>query len=211
MKKIILWIFIIIILVMGIVYSLSVAKNKDNTIQDLKNQLYDMTEKFNLLNDEKKSLENKVSELEDSLEEQKKKSETVTSRSSGSSRTSKNTTSNSTSWSDLELLARIINAEAGGCTDEHQLLVGNVVLNRVADSRFPDSIYEVIYQKGQYSPTWNGAINKTPTQQAYKNAQRLLDGERFCPSNVVFQANFKQGKGVYKTISTSYSTTYFCY
>ena len=118
---------------------------------------------------------------------------------------------NSNSWNDLELLARIINAEAGGCTDEHQLLVGNVVLNRVASSSFPNTIYGVIYQKGQYSPTWNGAINKTPSEQAYKNAQRLLNGERFCPENVVFQANFKQGSGVYKAISTSYSTTYFCY
>lgn len=193
MKKIILWITIIIIFVVGIVYSLSVAKKKDNAIQDLQNQLYNMTEKFNALSDEKKSLETTISELEEDLKEQKKKAETVTSRSSSSSRTAKNTTSNSSSWSDLELLARIINAEAGGCTDEHQLLVGNVVLNRVADSRFPDTIYDVIYQKGQYSPTWNGAINKTPSKQAYKNAQRLLDGERFCPSNVVFQANFKQG------------------
>ena len=49
------------------------------------------------------------------------------------------------------------------------------------------------------------------TEQAYKNAQRLLNGERFCPENVVFQANFKQGSGVYKAISTSYSTTYFSY
>lgn len=192
MKKIILWIFIVIIFVTGIVCSLSVTKQKNNIIQDLQNQLYDMTEKFNSLDNEKKSLENKVSELEDNLEEQKKKVETITSRSSSNSRTT-NTTSNSNSWNDLELLARIINAEAGGCTDEHQLLVGNVVLNRVADSRFPNTIYSVIYQKGQYSPTWNGAINKTPSQQAYKNAQRLLSGERFCPSNVVFQANFKQG------------------
>lgn len=188
MKKIISWIFIIIILVASIVYSLFVTKKKDNIIQDLQNQLYDMTEKFNSLDDEKKSLENKVLELEENLEKQK----IVTSRSSTSSRTT-NSNSDSSSWSDLELLARIINAEAGGCTDEHQLLVGNVVLNRVADSRFPNTIYGVIYQKGQYSPTWNGAINKIPSQQAYINAQRLLDGERFCPSNVVFQANFKQG------------------
>ena len=188
MKKIISWIFIIIILVASIVYSLFVTKKKDNIIQDLQNQLYDMTEKFNSLDNEKKSLENKVLELEENLEKQK----IVTSRSSTSSRTT-NSNSDSSSWSDLELLARIINAEAGGCTDEHQLLVGNVVLNRVADSRFPNTIYGVIYQKGQYSPTWNGAINKIPSQQAYINAQRLLDGERFCPSNVVFQANFKQG------------------
>ena len=53
MKKIILWIFIII-LVVGIVYALSVTKKKDNIIQDLQNQLYNITEKCNLLDSEKK-------------------------------------------------------------------------------------------------------------------------------------------------------------
>ena len=207
MKKKITWIIsFAIMLVICIVITLFIAKNKDKKIQELQLELHNMTEQFNLLDSEKKTLESKVNELEEGLKEQKSK---VTSRSSTTRTT--NSSSNSSSWSDLELLARIINAEAGGCTDEHQLLVGNVVLNRVADSRFPNTIYGVIYQKGQYSPTWNGAINKTPTEQAYKNAQRLLDGERFCPNNVIFQANFKQGSGVYKAISTSYSVTYFCY
>lgn len=208
MKKTALIIGIILVLIVSVtMVSLSIKK-RDNQIIELKNQLFNMAESFNSLDAEKKSLESKVSKLEDELKEQKNKVTKVTSRSS-ESRVSNS--GNSNSWNDLELLARIINAEAGGCTDEHQLLVGNVVLNRVASSSFPNTIYGVIYQKGQYSPTWNGAINKTPSEQAYKNAQRLLNGERFCPKNVVFQANFKQGSGVYKAISTSYSTTYFCY
>ncbi len=116
---------------------------------------------------------------------------------------------------ELDLLARIINAEAGVMSDEAQQLVGNVVLNRVEDARFPDTIKDVIYQKGQYSPTWNGAIKKEPTERAINNAKRLLDGERFCDKNVVWQAEFKQGKGVYKktaeTVNGYTYTMYFCY
>lgn len=116
---------------------------------------------------------------------------------------------------ELDLLARIINAEAGIMSDEAQQLTGNVVLNRVDDARFPNTIKEVIYQKGQYAPTWNGAIKKEPTQRAISNAKRLLEGERFCDGTVVWQAEFKQGKGVYKKITETINgytyTMYFCY
>ena len=110
-------------------------------------------------------------------------------------------------WNDEELLARIIFAEAGGSTEEDMLLVGNVVLNRVASNRFPNTIKEVIYAPGQYAPTWNGAIHKTPSQEAGDCAEKLLNGERFCPENVVFQAQFKQGSGVWKQVNSHY----YCY
>lgn len=53
---------------------------------------------------------------------------------------------------DLDLLARIINAEAGcdWIPDWVQRMVGSVVLNRVNSEHFPNSIREVIYQPGQY-------------------------------------------------------------
>ncbi|MGI5972120.1 MAG: cell wall hydrolase, partial [Oscillospiraceae bacterium] len=87
----------------------------------------------------------------------------------------------------------------------------NVVLNRVASDRFPDTIYDVVHQPGQYS--WLGHTSLVPTERAYKNAKRLLSGERFCPPNVLFQAQFRQGSGVYASIydSTLCTTTFFCY
>ena len=118
MKKAALIIGIILVLIVSVtMVSLSIKK-RDNQIIELKNQLFNMAESFNSLDAEKKSLEGKVSKLEDELKEQKNKVTQVTSRSS-ESRVSKSV--NSISWNDLELLARIINAEAGGCTDEHQL------------------------------------------------------------------------------------------
>ena len=119
-----------------------------------------------------------------------------------------NNTANYTQ-SDLDLLARVIYAEAGSdwLTDEHQRAVGSVVLNRVADSRFPNTIYGVVYQKGQYACTWNGAINKTPSQRAINNAKYVLENGVITPTNVVWQSQAKQGRGVWKYIQGHY----FCY
>ena len=107
---------------------------------------------------------------------------------------------------ELMLLAKLIYLENGNNTDLAQLLTGNVVLNRVASSKYPNTIKGVIYQKGQYSVA--SKISKTvPSDRAIKNAKRLLSGERFCPKNVIYQSRFKQGSGVYKKIKGEY----FCY
>ena len=62
-------------------------------------------------------------------------------------------TSNSTSYSssDVELLAKVISAEARGESYEGQVAVGSVILNRVKHPSFPDSISGVVYQKGAFS------------------------------------------------------------
>lgn len=57
---------------------------------------------------------------------------------------------------DLELLAALIECEAGGEPYEGKLAVGSVVLNRVASSHFPNSVVGVIYQSGQFSPVASG-------------------------------------------------------
>lgn len=111
--------------------------------------------------------------------------------------------------SDLELLARVMYAEASHRSDieeEDLLLVGNVVLNRVADKDFKDTIYDVIYSPGQYA-TASKLDNVTPNELAYECAQRLLNGERLCPENVVYQAQFKQGSGTWKQLGAHY----YCY
>lgn len=54
---------------------------------------------------------------------------------------------------ELETLARLVYAEAGNQDEIGKRLVIDTVLNRVDDSRFPNNINDVIYQKGQYSPS----------------------------------------------------------
>lgn len=114
------------------------------------------------------------------------------------------------------LLAKLINAEAGeGCSVEHNQLVGCVVMNRVKDSRFPNTIKGVIYQKGQYSSVNSKKFNQYPSQIAINAAKAVLNSKVGCPTSVIYQANFKQGNGIYKVcrMNTAYysSTTYFCY
>lgn len=116
---------------------------------------------------------------------------------------------------DLDLFARLLTAEMGGSwiPDEIQLYVGSVVINRMGHELYPDTLYDVIYQSGQYSPTWSGAINNTPDERTIENARQLLEKGSILPENVVFQANFKQGDGVYYEYYDEIlgTTTYFCY
>lgn len=100
---------------------------------------------------------------------------------------------------DVDLLARLIQAECGAdwCSDELQLDVGSVVLNRVKSPEFPDDIESVIYQKGQYSTT-EYMENITPSDRAIENAEYLLEFGSVIDSEYVFQANFKQGTDIFE-------------
>ena len=113
---------------------------------------------------------------------------------------------------DLYILSHIISAESGNCSDEMMIAVGSVVLNRVEDDRFPDTIEEVVFQPGQYSPTWNGAYFNDPTDEAVEVAEMLLTDGRQIDESVVWQAEFVQGVGIYEVIESPWgSKMYFCY
>lgn len=61
-------------------------------------------------------------------------------------------------WDELELLAQVVEAEAGNQDMIGKRLVVDVVLNRVDSPLFPDTITEVLEQPGQFSTMWNGAV-----------------------------------------------------
>ena len=92
---------------------------------------------------------------------------------------------------DLYVLSHIISAEAGNCQEEMMLYVGSVVLNRVADDRFPDTIYEVVFQTDplQYGPTADGSYYEEPTEGAIKAAEKLLEDGSVLPADVIYQSN----------------------
>lgn len=73
-------------------------------------------------------------------------------------------------------LSHIINAEAGNQPLDGKIAVGNVVLNRVANPRFPGTVYQVIFQRGQFTPVSNGSINLTPNAESIVAAKLCLDG-----------------------------------
>lgn len=76
-------------------------------------------------------------------------------------------------------LSRIIYAESGAEPFRGQIAVGNVVLNRVESSQFPNSVYGVIFDKKfgvQFSPVASGTIYKTPSASAIAAAKICLEG-----------------------------------
>lgn len=109
--------------------------------------------------------------------------------------------------SDVQLLAKLITAETGSSSDQAQIAIASVVMNRVNSAKFPDTVFEVIYQKGQYSPTWNGSIDNEPDEQALKNALYVYQNGSQIPSNVLYQSRYIQGSGIWAQIDGNY----FCY
>lgn len=86
--------------------------------------------------------------------------------------------SNSGNTSDVQLLARAINGEARGEPYEGQVAVGAVILNRVKDSKFPNTIAGVIYQSGAFTAVADGQINVPIEEGAtvVKAARDALNG-----------------------------------
>lgn len=82
--------------------------------------------------------------------------------------------------SDLDLLARLVTAEAESEPYNAKVAVAAVVINRVKDSRFPNTLSGVIYEKSggyyQFTPVVNGWINKPASADAKKAAYDALHG-----------------------------------
>lgn len=117
------------------------------------------------------------------------------------------------SFDDLYLLAKLICAEAGSdwLSDDFRLCVGEVVLNRVASPEFPDSISDVVYQKGQYASAGTAAFaSLVPSQACVDAALRLMQGERKMAPSVVFQSDHEQGEIFSMYTDRRLGTTFFC-
>ena len=77
---------------------------------------------------------------------------------------------------DLQLLARIISAEARGEPYQGQVAVGAVVLNRVRHPSFPDTISGVIYQTDAFTAVSDGQFDEPIAESAWRAAQDALGG-----------------------------------
>ena len=86
------------------------------------------------------------------------------------------TGTSSTSNGDVNLLARLISAEARGEPYIGQVAVGAVVLNRIDHPSFPNSLSGVIYQSGAFSCLYDGQFNQPVSDSAYRAAREALAG-----------------------------------
>jgi len=75
---------------------------------------------------------------------------------------------------DKYLLAKIIMAEAEAEPLTGQALVGLTILSRVASPRFPDTVYDVIFQDGQFTPVSNGRWDLVEPDDSCKAAVHLI-------------------------------------
>ncbi|MFX5502377.1 cell wall hydrolase [Bacillus subtilis] len=82
--------------------------------------------------------------------------------------------SNVNTSSEVDLLARLVRAEAESEPYSGKVAVAEVVLNRVESSQFPNSIHDVIYQSGQFSPVSNGSINRPADSESIQAAKQAL-------------------------------------
>lgn len=94
---------------------------------------------------------------------------------------------------DLEVLQRIVEAEAGNEDEDGKLLVANVVLNRMNSDLFPDTVSEVVFQKekgiSQFSPVSNGSYYRVQVSQETVDAvERALMGEDISQGALYFVA-----------------------
>ncbi len=83
---------------------------------------------------------------------------------------------------ELEVLRRIVEAEAGNEDEDGKLLVANVVLNRVDSDSFPDTVTEVVFQQSegvtQFSPVASGRYYSVEvSQETVEAVERALAGE----------------------------------
>jgi len=88
---------------------------------------------------------------------------------------------------DMLLLAKITMVEAGYEPYEGQLAVANVILNRVEDPRFPDTIRDVIYAPSQFPPAHNGLLDRAePNESVWEAVKAAVEGENNVKDAVYF-------------------------
>lgn len=109
---------------------------------------------------------------------------------------------------ELQMLACVIYQEVGGSAhcDECRRRVADVVLNRIADSRYPNTMRGVLTQKSQYGRMhWTGVVwpsratksaEKKSVERAYKIAAEVMNGQHSAlyGNGYIYQAGFRQGK-----------------
>lgn len=94
---------------------------------------------------------------------------------------------------DRKILYKIVQAEAGGEDRVGKILVANVILNRLEDEHFPDTIKEVVFQQkdgvAQFSPIANGKYEKAvPDEDTIEAVDAALLGEDYSEGALYFMA-----------------------
>lgn len=103
---------------------------------------------------------------------------------------------------DFKLLAKIVQVEAGWESYEGQLAVANVVLNRVKDPYFPNTIHDVIYAPNQFPPAYNGKLDQAiPNESVKKATLAAMNGENNVEGALYFHNPRVSGGGFWNSLT----------
>ena len=103
------------------------------------------------------------------------------------------------SASEQELLAALIFCEAGNQPYDGQVAVGAVVMNRVRSGSFPDTITDVIYQAGQFTPAMTGWLDSVLASDGYTDSAMQAAADALAGSNPIGDClYFSTGGGGYQ-------------
>lgn len=146
----------------------------------------------------------KKKQEEEAAAEKQKQEEAANAAASNTSGSSGNTDSGSSggnttitvpdtpaATTDLVLFAAILQCEAGGYNYDGILAVATVIMNRVESPAYPNTISGVVYQSGQFAPTWDGSLSRVlqsgPVSLCYQVAQEALGGARLASVSGCYQ------------------------
>lgn len=114
---------------------------------------------------------------------------------------------------DLYWLSRVIYAESGAESQEGQIAVGSVVMNRIRSEEFPDTVADVVFDSRhavQFEPVENGTIYHTPSAEARESARLVLQGARAAGESLYFYAP-ALSQGIWINDNRTYYTTIGCH
>ncbi len=96
---------------------------------------------------------------------------------------------------NLIVLQKIVHAEACGESEKGQILVANVIFNRVKSKGFPNGLYDVVFQPMQFQPTRDGAYNRAvPSEKVKVAVQKAINGED-CSQGALYFRTIKGAEG----------------
>lgn len=160
----------------------SIQQQRRMEQESYKVQIQEYEQKTNTLLKQVESLSIQINEVSEANKELQSKNAEL----EGVRFTVSNNLGYEVSAGEIDLLQKLVEAEAGGESMKGKIAVVNVVMNRIKSNSFPDTITDVIYQKNQFEPVVTGVIyKKTPSNETKEAVRRGLLGERVVPEDIV--------------------------
>lgn len=169
-------------------HDISIKQQKINTLEsNLKGQKKLIVDKNAEIKEKDaliKSKDAKIKKLQEAVDN------TAKSVSRGNITRSLNTKYNFSKY-EMDLFYRVVYAESGNESYEGQLAVANVILNRIKDKRYPDTLKGVVYQKYQFeSVSSNMLYDRTPSESVKKAVQDAINGKNNIGDCISFWATY---------------------